>query len=172
VKKKILNRSFQNTPYGKMVSMTTDKGLSVLEFIKPDRNALLTKRLGKYFVDYEIEDRADAVTAKTTAWLEAYFQGDFDNLTIPPMDLRGTEFELKVWHALLRIPLGRTAAYHELAIQLGIPKGARAVGGANRRNPVSLIVPCHRVIGQNHALVGYGGGLEVKKALLLHEKEA
>jgi O-6-methylguanine DNA methyltransferase len=104
------------------------------------------------------------------AWLADYFQWEFDRLTTPPLDLRGTEFELKVWHALLRIPLVQTTTYGQMAVELGISNGARAVGGANRRNPVSLIVPCHRVIGQNDLLVGYGGGLEVKKALISHEK--
>jgi len=67
-------------------------------------------------------------------------------------------------------PLGQTTTYQRLATELGIPKGARAIGGASRRNPITLIVPCHRVIGHNGALVGYGGGLEVKRALISHEK--
>ena len=170
MKMNVLNRSILDTPYGKMVAMASEKGLSVLEFIKPNRQELLMKRLDKWFLNYEIVDISNPIITKTGGWLANYFQGEFDRLTTPPLDLRGTEFELKVWQALLQIPLGQTTTYQRLAIELGIPKGARAIGGASRRNPVTLIVPCHRVIGQNGALVGYGGGLEVKRALISHEK--
>ena len=170
MKMNVLNRSILDTPYGKMVAMASEKGLSVLEFIKPNRQELLMKRLDKWFLNYEIVDISNPIITKTGGWLANYFQGEFDRLTTPPLDLRGTEFELKVWQALLQIPLGQTTTYQRLAIELGIPKGARAIGGASRRNPITLIVPCHRVIGHNGALVGYGGGLEVKRALISHEK--
>jgi len=169
---KRLNRSFFDTPHGKMVAMATEKGLGVLEFSKPNRQELLTKRLNKWFSNYEIVDDSSPIITMAGEWLTDYFQGKFDRLKTPPLDMRGTEFELKVWKELLRIPLGQTRSYKQVAIELGIPKGPRAVGGANRRNPVSLIVPCHRVIGQNDSLVGYGGGLEVKKALISHERGA
>ncbi|UCH94902.1 MAG: methylated-DNA--[protein]-cysteine S-methyltransferase [Candidatus Aminicenantes bacterium] len=172
MKEQVLNRAIFDTPYGKMVALSTGKGLGVLEFIKPNRREMLTKRLNKWFSNYEIIDDPGDTIAMTGEWLTDYFSGEFERLTTPPLDLRGTEFELKVWHALLRIPLGETVTYQHLAAELGIPKGSRAVGGANRRNPVSLIVPCHRVIGQNGSLVGYGGGLEVKKALISHERAA
>ena len=167
---KKLNRSFFDTPYGKMVAMAAEKGLSALEFVKPDRNELLMKRLSKWFPGYEIVDNTSPILSMTGEWLADYFQGKFDSLKTPPLDMRGTEFELKVWKELLKIPLGETRSYREVAVALGVPGGSRAVGGANRRNPVSLIVPCHRVIGQNDSLVGYGGGLDIKKALLSHEK--
>ena len=166
----VLNRSMLDTPYGKMVALAAQKGLGVLEFMKPNRRDLLTKRFNKWFPGYEIVDAADDTIAMTREWLARYFSGEFDRLVSPPLDLRGTGFELKVWEALLRIPLGRTVTYGGLAIELGSPGGARAVGSASRRNPVSLIVPCHRVIGHNGSLVGYGGGLEVKKALLSLER--
>ncbi|MCP5102447.1 MAG: methylated-DNA--[protein]-cysteine S-methyltransferase [bacterium] len=169
---KVLNRCYLETPHGKMEAMATEKGLSVLEFVKPNRRELLARRLAKWFPGYEVEDTSDAYIAMAEEWLADYFQGKFDGLTNPPLDMRGTEFELKVWQGLLKIPLGRTATYGSLALELGLRNGARAVGGANRRNPVSLIVPCHRVIGQNDALVGYGGGLDLKKILIDHEKKA
>ncbi|MCP5051204.1 MAG: methylated-DNA--[protein]-cysteine S-methyltransferase [bacterium] len=153
-----------------MVAMATEKGLSVLEFVKPNRQHVLARRLKKWFIDYEIIDTPNRFTTMAEQWVRGYFNGDFDGLTLPPLDLRGTQFERKVWQCLLRIPLGETSTYQSLAIELGTPNGARAVGGANGRNPVSLMVPCHRVIGQNHSLVGYGGGLEVKKSLISHEK--
>jgi O-6-methylguanine DNA methyltransferase len=169
MKEHVLNRAILDTPYGKMVAMASGKGLAVLEFVKPNRREMLTKRLNKWFPGYKMVDTDDDMIKKTREWLNNYFSGEFDRLSTPPLDMRGTEFELKVWQALQRIPLGQTISYQQLADRVGNPKGARAVGSANRRNPVSIIVPCHRVIGQNGLLVGYGGGLDVKQALITHE---
>ncbi len=88
-----------------------------------------------------------------------------------PYELRGTEFQRKVWSALCRIPYGETRTYRQIAEEVGSPKAYRAVGMANHENPVAIAVPCHRVIGSNGALVGYGGGLEMKRALLDLEKD-
>jgi O-6-methylguanine DNA methyltransferase len=169
MKDHVLNRAMLDTPYGKMVAMASKKGLAVLEFVKPNRQEMLTKQLNKWFPGFEIVDNDDDFIKKTKEWLNSYFSGKFDRLITPPLDMRGTEFELKVWQALQGIPLGQTISYQQLAARIGNPKGARAVGSANRRNPVSIIVPCHRVIGQNGLLVGYGGGLDVKQALIAHE---
>lgn len=94
-----------------------------------------------------------------------YFRGERKTFRLP-ITLKGTEFQKKVWMALQKIPYGATASYGELAKEIGNPKGARAVGLANNRNPISIIIPCHRVIGKNGKLVGYGGGLENKVFLL------
>jgi methylated-DNA-[protein]-cysteine S-methyltransferase len=99
--------------------------------------------------------------------LHAYFAGRAPRL--PPLVLRGTDFELAVWRALLAIPFGETRSYGELAALLKRPGAARAVGQANHRNPVAILVPCHRVVGARGALGGYGGGVEVKRWLLAHE---
>lgn len=101
--------------------------------------------------------------------LEEYFAGerrDFDDLRLAPA---GTPFQLAVWRALQRIPFGRTSSYGELARELGRPGAARAVGMANHRNPIWIIIPCHRVIGADGSLTGYGGGLAAKEWLLDHE---
>lgn len=101
--------------------------------------------------------------------LDAYFAGElqtFDLVTAPV----GSPFQLDVWRALVAIPFGATASYGELATQVGRPGAARAVGAANGRNPISIIVPCHRVIGSGGALVGFGGGLDRKRWLLDHER--
>ncbi len=99
-------------------------------------------------------------------WLDEYFSG-LEPGFAPPLTLRGTAFQKAVWEQLKLIPYGQTAAYGELASRLGLPRGAaRAVGGAVARNPVSLIVPCHRVVGANGSLTGFAGGTE-KKAYLL-----
>lgn len=167
----ILNRKIITTPYGRMIAMATGKGLSVLEFEKPGRQELLEKRLKRWFPGFEITDinGDNKIISAAEEWLKNFFAGEFAGLTVPPLDMRGTVFELKVWQALLRIPLGKTVSYRGLAEELGVPGGSRAVGGASRRNPVSIIVPCHRVIGSNGSLVGYGGGIEMKRALLAHE---
>ena len=103
--------------------------------------------------------------------LDAYFAGRLRQFTVP-LDLRGTAFQLRVWEVLYGIPYGETRSYGEVAQAVGKPKAARAVGQANGRNPISIIVPCHRVIGSDGGLTGYGGGLHRKKALLDLESAA
>ncbi len=101
--------------------------------------------------------------------LAAYFSGELHQFDLP-LSLHGSEFQRLVWSALLSIPYGETLTYGELAGRIGRPSSVRAVGQANAHNPVSIIVPCHRVIGANGSLVGYGGGVEVKAALLAFER--
>jgi len=102
------------------------------------------------------------------AQLEAYFRGELTRFTVP-LDLRGTPFQCKVWDALCNVPYGATASYGDIAAVVGRPKASRAVGGANNRNPVPIIVPCHRIIGADGSLVGYGSGLGIKEWLLALE---
>lgn len=97
--------------------------------------------------------------------LDEYFQGNRKVFQLP-LDLQGTEFCKKVWASLLEIPYGETRSYQEIAITVGNPKGMRAVGMANHKNPIMIIVPCHRVIGKDGSLTGYAGGLDIKKKLL------
>ena len=101
--------------------------------------------------------------------LKEYFQGTRKEFTIP-IEAEGSEFQKKVWKALLDIPYGQTRTYKEIAIAIGNEKACRAVGMANNRNPISIIIPCHRVMGANGKLVGYGGGLDIKEKLLNIEK--
>lgn len=102
--------------------------------------------------------------------LEEYFQGTRRTFSLR-LDLRGTPFQKRVWSELLKVPFGRTVAYRDIAAALGNPRATRAVGGANHRNPVSIVVPCHRVVGADGGLTGYGGGLWRKEWLLAHEKK-
>ena len=102
---------------------------------------------------------------KTIKELEEYFEGKRKFFDIP-ISIKGTEFQEKVWEALLRIPYGETKSYEDIAKMVGCPKGARAVGMANHNNKIIIIIPCHRVIGKNGKLVGYAGGLPVKEKLL------
>lgn len=102
--------------------------------------------------------------------LTAYFAGTLTVFDLP-IRLEGTAFRLKVWEALRTIPYGETRSYGELARMIGQPSASRAVGGANHHNPISIIVPCHRIIGADGSLTGYGGGLDMKSWLLEHERK-
>ncbi|HET7697351.1 MAG TPA: methylated-DNA--[protein]-cysteine S-methyltransferase [Vicinamibacterales bacterium] len=105
----------------------------------------------------------------TAAVLRRYFEGDLGVLDGVPVELNGTSFQKQVWQALRRIPAGTSISYAELARRIGSVTAVRAVGAANGANPVAVIVPCHRVIGSDGSLTGYGGGLERKQWLLQHE---
>lgn len=109
-----------------------------------------------------------ALLAKVAMQLDEYFRGARKNFDLP-LNPAGTEFQRKVWDALLAIPYGETRTYREIAEAAGCPRGFRAVGMANNKNPIAIIIPCHRVIGSNGKLVGYAGGLGRKEALLALE---
>lgn len=110
----------------------------------------------------------DALLSLAAAQLRRYFAGEAAAFDLP-LDLHGTPFQRSVWQALLRIPPGRTCSYGELAQAVGAPRAVRAVGAAVGRNPASLVVPCHRVLGRDGALTGYAGGVQRKQALLALE---
>lgn len=110
-----------------------------------------------------------ALLARVAMQLDEYFRGARKNFDLP-LNPAGTEFQRKVWDALLAIPYGETRTYREIAEAAGCPKGFRAVGMANNKNPIAIIIPCHRVIGSNGKLVGYAGGLGRKEALLALER--
>jgi methylated-DNA-[protein]-cysteine S-methyltransferase len=105
------------------------------------------------------------VMRETLAQLRAYFAGDLRVFDVP-LEVVGTDFQKRVWRALRTIPFGETRSYSQVAGQIGSPRAVRAVGAANGRNPIPIIVPCHRVIGASGSLVGFGGGLEWKRFLL------
>ncbi len=121
--------------------------------------------------DKVIEDfgKRTALTDKAHSQLCEYFEGKRKDFTIP-YKLVGTEFQKQVWHALCNIPYGEVRSYKDLAIAVGNAKASRAIGMANNKNPITVIVPCHRVIGSSGKLVGYAGGLEMKEFLLNMEK--
>lgn len=106
------------------------------------------------------------------AALDRYFAGEMDALADIPWRVAGTDFQRQVWTALTRIPAGRTESYGQLAARIGRPTAVRAVGLANGANPIGIVIPCHRVIGANGSLTGYGGGIERKRWLLAHEGAA
>ena len=112
----------------------------------------------------------DAKPGRVGAVLRAYFAGDLEGIDDLAVELYGTAFQRTVWSALRTIPVGTTISYAELARRVGRPRAVRAVGAANGANPISIVLPCHRVIGTSGALTGYGGGLERKQWLLRHER--
>jgi methylated-DNA-[protein]-cysteine S-methyltransferase len=122
-----------------------------------------------YFVDsVRHSPSVSPCLAAAREQIAAYFAGTLSAFDLP-LELRGTEFQRRVWAQLLTVPFGQTATYLEIALALENPQAVRAVGAANGQNPVSIVVPCHRIIGSNGKLIGYGGGLWRKEWLLRHE---
>lgn len=115
------------------------------------------------------ETEQDHVMQEALRQLREYFAGERKEFSVP-LSLKGTDFQKKVWNALLKIPYGETRTYGEIAASVENPKASRAVGMANHHNPIPIIIPCHRVIGKNGRLVGYSGGLDKKTALLELER--
>jgi methylated-DNA-[protein]-cysteine S-methyltransferase len=143
------------SPIGNIAIFVTGVGVKELHFTDEDPTEHSSAK--SFFVNECISQ------------LDEYFKGSRKSFDIP-LDLRGTQFHLSVWRALLLIPYGEVWSYGRIAVLVGRPKAARAVGGANHHNPVSIIVPCHRVIGGDGKLTGYGGGLWRKEWLLDHEQ--
>jgi methylated-DNA-[protein]-cysteine S-methyltransferase len=113
--------------------------------------------------------RDDAIFGSVSEELNAYFAGEIQEFTVP-LQLTGTTFQKTVWQALLTIPFGETLSYGALAKKIGFSSSSRAVGAANGANPIPIIIPCHRVIGANGSLTGFGGGIDTKRYLLQHER--
>jgi len=141
------------TPIGELLLTADDDG------------ALTAVHLPGRHGDTDGWERDDELLADARRQLTEYFAGERTTFDLP-LRPAGAPFQLRVWDALLRIPYGETASYGEIARELGHPTAARAVGAANGRNPLAIVVPCHRVIGSNGSLTGYAGGLECKRALL------
>lgn len=154
------------SPLGELLVASTERGVCAVSFGE-GQAASLEWLKGLYPDEEPVLDAAGL--AGVLAELAAYFAGDRQAFTFD-LDPKGTPFQLKVWEALRAIPYGRTWTYKELAERVGSPNGSRAVGLANRSNPIGIVVPCHRVVGADGSLVGYAGGLEAKRWLLSHER--
>ena len=145
-----------SSPVGPLFLAASTKGLVRLEF---------EARMQKLNPDASELQPSKPVLAPYLRELKEYFAGERREFSIP-LDLRGTEFQLACWNALLEIPYGETRSYRDIAQAIGHPHAYRAVGMSNNRNPVAIVVPCHRVIASSGSLCGYGGGLEIKRKLL------
>jgi len=156
------------SPVGDLVLVADGMELVALEFAdKPARLDVVRARLARALPPFELREAPDPAGA--VARLTRYFAGDFAALDEQPVRTHGTTFQRRVWQALRDIPAGETRGYGELAAVIGAPRASRAVGAANGDNPVAIFVPCHRVVAADGSLHGYGGGLDRKHLLLLHE---
>ena len=145
-------RAYYASPVGDLILESENDKIITLGFLK----------------DSKQEETPSLIIDQCKLELEEYFSGHRKFFSFE-MELRGTDFQVKVWNELLNIPFGKTISYEELAIRVGNIKSIRAVGLANGQNPIAIVVPCHRVIGKSGELVGYGGGLDKKIWLLQHE---
>ena len=148
------------TPVGRLKLVASERGLAAILWENDNPKRV---RLGPL-----TEDRNHPILREAERQLEDYFKGKRQRFSLK-FDFAGTEFQQQVWQALAAIPFGETRSYAEIARQIGRPKAVRAVGAANGKNPISIVVPCHRVIGSNGNLTGFAGGLETKESLLKHE---
>lgn len=148
---------------GTFVSVATDAGISRL-ILPTEFPGLVEPWVAHRFPGAELR-RDDAAFADLGRQLRAYLRGRLRIFTAP-LDLRGTEFQRRVWEEVGRIPYGETRSYRQVAAAVGAPRAVRAVGAANAANPVPILIPCHRVLGADGSLTGYGGGLALKQRLL------
>ncbi len=157
------------SPIGLVHVVSDGRALCALDFGAPEERLLPLLR-ARFGGTVALRDADDPLGLVSRA--RAFFAGDLAALDRAPVDGGGTPFQRRVWAALREIPAGTTVTYGALAARLGVPRASRAVGAANGRNPVSIAVPCHRVIGAGGGLTGYAGGLDRKRWLLAHERAA
>ena len=150
-----------DSPVGRLTLVASERGLAAILWEKDNPRRVPLGEL--------IECDDHPVLLETERQLQEYFAGRRREFVLP-LDFRGTEFQRRVWRALLTIPYGQTRSYAQIAQQIGCPAAVRAVGAANGRNPLSIIAPCHRVVGSNGKLTGFAGGLEAKARLLSLER--
>ncbi len=166
-----------STPLGEMLALSSDKGLQGCWFLGqkhfPDEfmnTGASIQLASKAAIDHTHSSPSTLLLVKAQHELDLYFNDQIDQFSIPlDLETRGTPFQQEVWTALRRIPLGHTMTYGQIAEHLKRPRAHRAVGSAIGKNPISIFVPCHRVLGQDGTLTGYAGGIERKKALLNFE---
>ena len=159
----IFSRGTLQAPFGLLTVVASDRGVRYITF-EEDAHP-------KSYVGMDVHDDAGhPVVARALTQLREYLAGKRTSFDLP-LDLQGTEFQVDAWNALATIPYGLTMSYAQQAASIGRPKATRAIGSANGRNPVVIVLPCHRVIGANGSLTGFGGGLHVKSWLLDLEKQ-
>ena len=156
-----LSYQFLNSPVGQLKLVAHETALMAVLWENENPNRVRLAAL--------VEDLQHPILLKTAQQLNEYFAGKRQQFDLP-LDFEGTAFQQQVWQALLTIPFGETRSYKQIAEQIGNVKAVRAVGAANGKNPISIIAPCHRVVGANGKLVGFAGGLENKEILLKIEK--
>ncbi|CAB4636581.1 MAG: methylated-DNA--[protein]-cysteine S-methyltransferase [Actinobacteria bacterium] len=159
----IFSRGTLQAPFGLLTVVASHRGVRYITF-EEDAHP-------KSYVDMDVRDDSEhPVVASALMQLREYLAGDRTSFDLP-LDLQGTEFQVDAWNALAKIPFGSTVSYAQQAASIGRPKATRAIGSANGRNPVVIVLPCHRVVGADGSLTGFGGGLHVKSWLLDLEKQ-
>lgn len=153
---------YMDSPVGALKLVAHDQALVAVMWDNEDHKRVRLAEL--------IEGRQHPMLLRVKKQLEEYFAGQRQQFDLP-LDFQGTDFQQQVWQALLTIPYGEKRSYKDIAVQIGNEKAVRAVGAANGRNPISIIAPCHRVIGSSGALVGFAGGLDKKQILLSLEQQ-
>ena len=165
-----INIQYYKTKIGEMILGSFEGKLCLSDFryrrMRTTVDNRIKKGLNAEFIEHE-----DEILIKSKQQLEEYLAGDRKEFDVPIITV-GTDFQLSVWEALMQVPYGTTSTYLQLAKNIHNPKAVRAVANANGANAIGLIIPCHRIIGSNGELVGYGGGLAVKKKLLKLERES
>jgi len=154
----MMYQTYMESPVGRLLLAGDEETLQVVSFEKDKAGPA------------DLPHRGSPLLRKAVEQLKSYFAGDLRKFDLP-LKMEGTPFQLSVWRALQDIPYGETTSYGELARRVGTPKGSRAIGLANGSNPIAIVVPCHRVIGSNGKLTGYGGGLDNKETLLALERK-
>ena len=152
---------YMESPVGALKLVAHDQALVAVMWDNEDHKRVRLAEL--------IKNIQHPMLLKVKQQLEQYFAGQRQQFNLP-LDFQGTDFQQRVWRALLTIPYGETRSYKDIALQIGNEKAVRAVGAANGKNPISIIAPCHRVIGSGGALVGFAGGLDKKQILLSLEQ--
>ncbi len=155
--------AYMETPIGKLLVASSEKGLVRIMLPREGKVDFLSRLKKEYPGETLVKDREKNLLV--IKQLEEYFDGS-RTVFSPPLDIRGTEFQKSVWKAVARVPYGETRSYGEIARSIGKPRAYRAVGNANRKNPIPIVIPCHRIIGSDGSLTGFGGGIPLKKKLL------
>jgi O-6-methylguanine DNA methyltransferase len=165
----ILHTEILDSPIDGLLAIVSPDGLVALEFDGARRLAFARKRLAARIPDasFAAAPARGGPMAPVRAWFRDYFAGSLPEAL--PYRLYGTEFQVAVWEALFEVPAGQTRTYGQLARRIGHPDAARAVGAAVGQNPIAIVAPCHRIVGADGSLTGFGGGLPRKKWLLAHE---
>lgn len=166
--KEELKKGYWNAPIGVLEIGYTPKAIHTVRILQSEDSLsaeIFSRSEALLHSEASVED---PIFSQCIRELEAYFNGTLTRFTVP-LAPAGTLFQQEVWRALQEIPYGATCSYAELATQIGKPKACRAVGNANNRNPIMILIPCHRVVGTDGSLTGYAGGLNVKRWLLNHE---
>jgi methylated-DNA-[protein]-cysteine S-methyltransferase len=163
-----ISTRYHSTQIGEIILGSFQGKLCLLDFGRRGEAGTAEGRVGRA-LNAELVEQDDDILTQTCRQLDEYLEGRRTKWDIPLL-MVGTDFQRRVWSALMRIPYGERATYGQIAANIGSPRAARAVGNACAANPIGMIVPCHRVIGSNGELVGYGGGLPLKRRLLALEQ--